>query len=329
MSEGFRPTWVDVDLDAIRHNARVLTPERVALMAVVKANGYGHGDVEVARAAIEAGATWVGVALVEEGLRLRGAGIEAPILVLLGAPGGFGGRRARPSADAYAVLRRRPRAPRRGRDGAGPGPREDRHGDAPRRRVATGGRRGVRTPGAGRRPRGGGSLHPLRRSPKTTRSRRRSSSSRFLEAADGVRGGRGDAPASCTRRTPAPRSCIRSRTSTSSGPGSRSTGSSRRPAWRAHLGLRPALSWRSRVSAVKRSRCGRGRLLRASLPARAGCVGRDRAGRLRGRLPSAVDEPGGGADPGTAAPRSRGRSRWTSCSWTAAMRRSGSARRSC
>jgi alanine racemase len=57
-------------------------------MAVVKANGYGHGDVEVARAAIEAGATWAGVALVEEGLRLRGAGIEAPILVLSELPAG-------------------------------------------------------------------------------------------------------------------------------------------------------------------------------------------------------------------------------------------------
>jgi alanine racemase len=88
VSEGFRPTWVDIDLDAIRHNARILTPTGVELMAVVKANGYGHGDVEVARAAIEAGATWAGVALVEEGLRLRAAGIEAPILVLSEPPAG-------------------------------------------------------------------------------------------------------------------------------------------------------------------------------------------------------------------------------------------------
>lgn len=88
MTDGFRPTWVEVELDAIRHNARVLKPEGAELMAVVKANGYGHGDVEVARAAIEAGATWCGVALVEEGLRLRGAGIEAPILVLSELPAG-------------------------------------------------------------------------------------------------------------------------------------------------------------------------------------------------------------------------------------------------
>ena len=88
MTEGYRPTWVDVDLDAIRHNARVLKPETAELMAVVKANGYGHGDVEVARAALDAGATWAGVALVEEGLRLREAGIEAPILVLSELPPG-------------------------------------------------------------------------------------------------------------------------------------------------------------------------------------------------------------------------------------------------
>jgi alanine racemase len=83
-----RPTWVQVDLDAVRHNVRVLTPPTAALMAVVKANGYGHGDVEVARAAVEAGAAWLGVALAEEGLRLREADIEAPILVLSELPPG-------------------------------------------------------------------------------------------------------------------------------------------------------------------------------------------------------------------------------------------------
>jgi alanine racemase len=57
-------------------------------MAVVKANGYGHGDVAVARAAVEAGASWLGVALVEEGIRLVEAGVEAPILVLTEFPPG-------------------------------------------------------------------------------------------------------------------------------------------------------------------------------------------------------------------------------------------------
>jgi alanine racemase len=88
VTEGYRPTWIEVDLGAIRDNARILKPETAELMAVVKANGYGHGDVEVTRAAIEGGATWVAVALVEEGLKLRGAGIEAPILVLTEFPEG-------------------------------------------------------------------------------------------------------------------------------------------------------------------------------------------------------------------------------------------------
>jgi alanine racemase len=83
-----RPTWVEVDLAAIRHNVSVLKPDDAELMAVVKADGYGHGAVEVARAAVEAGATWAGVALVEEGLALRLAGIEAPILVFSEFPPG-------------------------------------------------------------------------------------------------------------------------------------------------------------------------------------------------------------------------------------------------
>ena len=83
-----RPTWVDVDLDAIAHNVRALSFEGSEVMAVVKADAYGHGDVAVARAAIEAGATWLGVALVEEGLGLRSAGIGAPVLVLSECPPG-------------------------------------------------------------------------------------------------------------------------------------------------------------------------------------------------------------------------------------------------
>ena len=79
-----RPSWVEVDLDAIRHNVREIThvvaPARFC--AVVKADGYGHGDVPVAEAALEAGAEWLAVATVTEGLRLREAGIEAPILLL-------------------------------------------------------------------------------------------------------------------------------------------------------------------------------------------------------------------------------------------------------
>jgi alanine racemase len=84
----FRPTAAEVDLDAIRHNARVMKPNDADLMAVVKANGYGHGAVEVARAALDAGASWLGVALVEEGIELRDAGVDAPVLLLSEAPPG-------------------------------------------------------------------------------------------------------------------------------------------------------------------------------------------------------------------------------------------------
>jgi alanine racemase len=84
----YRPTVVEVDLEAIRHNVRALKPASAGLMAVVKGNAYGHGDVGVARAALEAGASWLGVALVEEGVRLREAGIDAPILVLSQFPRG-------------------------------------------------------------------------------------------------------------------------------------------------------------------------------------------------------------------------------------------------
>lgn len=83
-----RPAWAEVDLGAIRHNASVLAalvaPAR--LCAVVKAGAYGHGSVPVARAALEGGASWLAVALVEEGAVLRADGIQAPILLLSEPP---------------------------------------------------------------------------------------------------------------------------------------------------------------------------------------------------------------------------------------------------
>lgn len=88
LSTGFRPTVAEIDLDAVRHNVRTVKPQTAELMAVVKANGYGHRAVPVARAALEGGATWLGVALVEEGQALRDAGIDAPILVLTEFPPG-------------------------------------------------------------------------------------------------------------------------------------------------------------------------------------------------------------------------------------------------
>jgi alanine racemase len=75
-------TWVEVDLEAVRQNISMLKDiTGVTVMAVVKANAYGHGLVEIARAALEGGASWCGVARVEEALALRQAGIQAPILV--------------------------------------------------------------------------------------------------------------------------------------------------------------------------------------------------------------------------------------------------------
>ncbi len=79
-----RPSWVEVDLAAVRHNVAAIraaiAPAEVC--AVVKADGYGHGDVPVAEAALDGGATRVAVALVSEGIGLREAGITAPILLL-------------------------------------------------------------------------------------------------------------------------------------------------------------------------------------------------------------------------------------------------------
>ena len=76
-------TWAEVDLGAIRHNVRVLMRRArgARLMAVVKADAYGHGAVPVARAVLEAGAYSLAVATAEEGAELRHAGITAPILV--------------------------------------------------------------------------------------------------------------------------------------------------------------------------------------------------------------------------------------------------------
>ena len=78
----------EIDLDAIRHNVGVLqiAAAPAAVWAVVKANGYGHGVVEVANAALAAGAGGLCVALVQEGIELREAGIDAPILVLTEQP---------------------------------------------------------------------------------------------------------------------------------------------------------------------------------------------------------------------------------------------------
>ncbi|GAA0717540.1 alanine racemase [Dactylosporangium roseum] len=81
---------IRIDLDAIRHNVatlRGLLAPRIHLMTVVKADAYGHGMLPVARAALQAGATWLGVATLDEALRLRADGITAPVLAWLHSPG--------------------------------------------------------------------------------------------------------------------------------------------------------------------------------------------------------------------------------------------------
>lgn len=83
-----RPTWAEISLPALIHNFHLIRRQvepQAQVMAVVKADAYGHGATECAHALAAAGAAWFGVALVEEGSRLRGAGIASPIFLL----GGF------------------------------------------------------------------------------------------------------------------------------------------------------------------------------------------------------------------------------------------------
>lgn len=93
----YRPTRVELSLDALRHNLQAFRnamPQDCKLMASVKANAYGHGAVEIAREAERFGVDYLGVAFLDEALQLRKAGILTPILVL-----GF------VAADALSVAR--------------------------------------------------------------------------------------------------------------------------------------------------------------------------------------------------------------------------------
>ena len=82
-----RYNMCEIDLNAIRNNVRVMREKAAGgaeFLAVVKANGYGHGAVPVALAALDAGASMLAVAIPEEGVELREAGIDVPVLVLGG-----------------------------------------------------------------------------------------------------------------------------------------------------------------------------------------------------------------------------------------------------
>lgn len=85
MSSFHRDTWVEVDLDCIYENVKAIqehVTKDVTVIAVVKANAYGHGDAQIAKVALEAGAKYLAVSFLDEAMSLRKQGITAPILVL-------------------------------------------------------------------------------------------------------------------------------------------------------------------------------------------------------------------------------------------------------
>ena len=113
--------WAEIDLDALEHNVRTLRARapKSDLMAVVKADAYGHGLLPVARAAVRAGASWLGVAQFAEAFALRDAGITTRLLTWLSVPGSdFAGARR-------AVTSTCP-PPRHGRSTRSPPPRASR-----------------------------------------------------------------------------------------------------------------------------------------------------------------------------------------------------------
>lgn len=82
-----RPTWVEIDLNALRHNLLAIKRKAgpgVKIMGIVKADAYGHGDYEVGRVLLDHGAEMLGIAILEEGIQLRDKGIQAPLLLLGG-----------------------------------------------------------------------------------------------------------------------------------------------------------------------------------------------------------------------------------------------------
>jgi alanine racemase len=132
-------TEARVDLGAIRDNVATLADRAATgaqLMAVVKADGYGHGLVPSARAAVDGGAAWLGVAFLEEALAVRAAGLDVPLLAWLTAPGEDRAAAVAAGVDlgvydlAQLEESARPRAPPAARARAAQG----RHRPVPRRR---------------------------------------------------------------------------------------------------------------------------------------------------------------------------------------------------
>ena len=82
-----RPTWVEIDLNALRHNLLAVKKwvgPQIKILGIVKADAYGHGDYEVSRVLLNNGVEMLGIAILEEGIQLRDNGIKAPLLLLGG-----------------------------------------------------------------------------------------------------------------------------------------------------------------------------------------------------------------------------------------------------
>lgn len=82
-----RPTWVEIDLNALRHNLFAIKKwvgPQIKILGIVKADAYGHGDYEVSRVLLSNGVEMLGIAIVEEGIQLREKGIKTPLLILGG-----------------------------------------------------------------------------------------------------------------------------------------------------------------------------------------------------------------------------------------------------
>ena len=82
-----RPTWVEIDLSALRHNLLAIknsVGKQTKIMGIVKADAYGHGDYEVSRVLLNNDVEMLGIAILEEGIQLREKGTESPLLLLGG-----------------------------------------------------------------------------------------------------------------------------------------------------------------------------------------------------------------------------------------------------
>ena len=223
-----------VDTGAIERNCARLAAAAApaALCAVVKADGYGHGIVAAARAALAGGATWLAVATAEEARVLRAAGLDGPLLVLGALSPEELDVALAARADVVAWREDFVAASPRIRSARAPGPRQARHRAGPARHAR-------RRRGRPRRRRGGRRARPAaRRGEDALRHRRRARSRPSCAASSRSSSpGRAASPlattaCSCTPPTPPPRSRRPRRTSTSSAAGSPSTASTRSRATR-------------------------------------------------------------------------------------------------